>query len=141
MAEGAYGKMGAPRVFALWFGIVFVGVAILELFFPRSDPLTAGTFVVLQRTTLLNVLHFAAGFVVLGSFFAGEGPAVMVARVVGVLFLGLTIWGFVSPAGLGGFFGFDGEIPVIYNIVHAATAVLALIAGFAPRPARSARAR
>ncbi|HEX2029797.1 MAG TPA: DUF4383 domain-containing protein [Actinomycetota bacterium] len=136
MAEGAYGKMGLARTYALVFGMAYIAVAILELFFPQSDPLEAGGFVIFQRTTLQNVIHFAVGVVVLGSFFSGEAAARAVARVIGVVFLALAIWGFASPGSLGAFLGYEGEIPLIYNLIHAATAALALFAGFASTPAR-----
>jgi hypothetical protein len=136
MGEGAYGKMGVARVYALTFGIAYVGVGILELFFGQGNPLTVGDFVLLERTTLQNIVHFAVGVVVLGSFFAGESAARTVARIIGVVFLALTIWGFVSPSSVGSFFGYQGELPMFYNIVHAVTAALALFAGFASGPAR-----
>jgi uncharacterized sodium:solute symporter family permease YidK len=69
--------------------------------------------------------------VVLGSFFAGETAARNVARVIGVVFVAITIWGFLSPSGLGEFLGYDGDIPAVYNFVHLVTALLALFAGFA----------
>lgn len=135
MAEGAYGKgygkMGIARFYALVFGIAYIGVAILELFYPESDPLTIGDTVVLQRTVLQNVVHFAVGVLVLGSFFAGESAARTVARVIGVVFVILTIYGFVAPDSLGELFGYDGDIPAVYNFIHAVTGVLALFAGFA----------
>jgi hypothetical protein len=139
MAESGYGrgygKMGIARFYALVFGIAYIGVAILELFYPESDPLTIGDTVVLQRTVLQNVVHFAVGIIVLGSFFAGEAPARMVARVIGVVFLILTVYGFVAPDSLGELLGYDGDIPAVYNFIHAVTAVLALFAGFAGRRA------
>jgi Domain of unknown function (DUF4383) len=136
MAEGyGYGKMGIARFYALVFGIAYIGVAILELFYPETDPLTIGDTVVLQRTVLQNVIHFAVGIIVLGSFFAGESAARNVARVIGVVFVALTIYGFVAPDSLGEVLGYDGDIPAVYNFIHAATGVLALFAGFAGRPA------
>jgi uncharacterized protein DUF4383 len=132
MAEGAYyGKLGFARFYALVFGIAYIGVAVLELFFPLDDPLLIGDTVILARTTLQNIVHFAVGIVVLGSFFAGEGAARTVARIIGVVFLVLTIYGFVAPDSLGDLLGFPGDIPTVYNYIHAATAVLALFAGFA----------
>jgi Domain of unknown function (DUF4383) len=130
MAEGAYGKLGFARTYALIFGIVYIAVALVELI---VGDLTAGDFVILQRTTLQNVIHWAVGVVVLGSFFAGEAAARMVARIVGIVFVAITIWGFVSPDSLGEFLGYSGDIPVIYNIVHLVTALVALFAGFAGR--------
>jgi hypothetical protein len=132
MSEGAYyGKMGFARFYALVFGVAYIGVAILELFYPADDPLRIGDLVILQRTTLQNIIHFAVGIVVLGSFFAGETAARNVARIIGVVFVALTIWGFLSPSSLGEFLGYDGDIPAVYNFVHLVTALLALFAGFA----------
>jgi hypothetical protein len=137
MAEGTYGtrygKLGIARFYAVVFGVAYLGVAILELFYPESDPLQIGDVVILQRTVLQNVVHFAVGIVVLGSFFAGETAARNVARVIGVLFLLLTIYGFAAPESLGEVLGYRGEMPLVYTLIHAATAVAALFAGFAGR--------
>jgi hypothetical protein len=132
----AYGRMGFARTYALIFGIAYVGVALLELIL---DELTVGDFVVLDATTFQTVIHFAVGLVVLGSFFAGESAARTVARIVGVVFVGITIWGFAAPGALGDFLGYSGEIPLIYNIVHLVTALVALFAGFARPGYRTAR--
>ncbi len=129
--EGTYGRMGFARMYALIFGIAYLGVAILELFFPLNEPLRAGGTIVLARTTIQNLVHWAVGVVVLGSFFASEAAARTVARVVGVVFVVLTIWGFVSPESLGSILGYPDDLPMVYNIIHAATAALALFAGFA----------
>jgi uncharacterized protein DUF4383 len=129
MAEGAYyGKMGFARFYALVFGIAYIGVALLELIL---GDLTVGSTVILARTTLQNIVHWAVGIVVLGSFFAGEAAARTVARIVGIVFVALTIYGFVAPDSLGDLLGYGGDIPMSYNIVHLATALLALFAGFA----------
>lgn len=131
MAEGAYyGRMGFARFYALVFGIAYIGVALLELIL---TDLTIGDTVILQRTTLQNIVHFAVGIVVLGSFFAGEVAARNVARIIGVVFVALTVYGFVAPDSLGDLLGYDGDIPMSYNIVHLVTALLALFAGFAGR--------
>ncbi|MGH9168885.1 MAG: DUF4383 domain-containing protein [Acidimicrobiia bacterium] len=131
MAEGAYyGRMGFARFYALVFGIAYIGVALLELIL---TDLTIGDTVILQRTTLQNLVHFAVGIVVLGSFFAGEMAARNVARIIGIVFVALTVYGFVAPDSLGDLLGYDGDIPMSYNIVHLVTALLALFAGFAGR--------
>ena len=131
MAEGAYyGKMGFARFYALVFGIAYIGVALLELI-TGDDGLLIGDTVILARTTLQNIVHWAVGVVVLGSFFAGEAAARTVARIVGVVFVALTIYGFVAPDSLGDLLGYPGDIPMSYNIVHLLTALLALFAGFA----------
>lgn len=131
MAEGAYyGRMGFARFYALVFGIAYIGVALLELIL---TDLTIGDTVILQRTTLQNIVHFAVGIVVLGSFFAGEMAARNVARIIGIVFVALTVYGFVAPDSLGDLLGYDGDIPMSYNFVHLVTALLALFAGFAGR--------
>jgi Domain of unknown function (DUF4383) len=131
MAEGAYyGRMGFARFYALVFGIAYIGVALLELIL---TDLTIGDTVILQRTTLQNIVHFAVGIVVLGSFFAGEMAARNVARIIGIVFVALTVYGFVAPDSLGDLLGYDGDIPMSYNVVHLVTALLALFAGFAGR--------
>jgi hypothetical protein len=144
MAEGtygrAYGKLGIARFYALVFGVAYLGVAILELFYPESDPLQIGDVVILQRTVLQNVVHFAVGIVVLGAFFAGERAARNVARVIGVVFLLLTIYGLAAPESMGNVFGYRGGMPMAYTVIHAVTAVLALLAGFARRRAAPAPA-
>jgi hypothetical protein len=129
VADNAYyGRMGFARFYALVFGIAYIGVALLELI---MGDLRIGDALILERTTLQNIIHFAIGVVVLGSFFAGEGPARTVARVLGVVFLILTVWGFVAPDSLGSFLGYDSDIPLSYNIIHLVSGVLALFAGFA----------
>jgi hypothetical protein len=131
MAEGAYyGRMGFARFYALVFGIAYIGVALLEVIL---TDLTIGDTVILQRTTLQNIVHFAVGIVVLGSFFAGEVAARNVARIIGIVFVALTVYGFVAPDSLGDLLGYDGDIPMAYNFVHLVTALLALFAGFAGR--------
>lgn len=129
MAE-AGGKMGIARMYALIFGIAYVGVALLEVILGDSG-LRFGDTVVLQVTVLQNIIHWAVGIVVLGSFFAGETVARTVARIIGVVFVLVTVLGFVARDFTGELLGFDGALPWSYNIVHLATAVVALFAGFA----------
>jgi hypothetical protein len=131
VAERAYGKLGAARFYALVFGTAYLGIAIVELFYGQSDPLQIGDAVILQRTVLQNLAHFAVGGAVSGSFIAGESAARTTARIVGGVFVALTVWGFAAPGGLGGFFGYEDDIPLAYNILHAVTAAAGLYAGFA----------
>lgn len=132
MAEGAYGygKMGIARMYALIFGIAYLAVGLLELFYGNADPLTIGDTVVLQGGTIHIVIHLAVGVLVLGSFFAGDSAARSVARVVGVVFLAVTIWNLVAADSYADFVGIEGDLPVVYTIVHAVTAAGALFAGF-----------
>jgi hypothetical protein len=132
MAEGAYGygRMGIARFYALVFGIAYLAVGILELFYGNSDPLKIGDTVLLQGGTIHIVIHLAVGVVVLGSFFAGESAAKSIARIVGIVFLAVFVWNLVAADSYADFVGIEGELPVSYTIVHAVTAAGALFAGF-----------
>ncbi len=140
MAEGAYGQMGIARAYALIFGIAYLAVAILELFFMTDNPLVIGDATILAGGTVHIIIHSAVGALVLWSYFAGETAARMVARIVGItfvvvsllnLFAGEFYWDLVAGGTLQ---GQDSGTPVVYTIVHIATALGALYAGFATRP-------
>lgn len=128
----AYGKWGIARTYALIFGLAYVGVALLEVILGDEGWVTGNT-VILGRTTEQNAVHWAVGVLVLGSFFAGESAARTVARIVGVVFVVVTVLGVVANDFTGELLGFpeDFGLPVSYNIVHALTAIVALYAGFA----------
>lgn len=123
------GGMGVVRAYALIFGIVYAAVALLELIL-GDDGLEIGGAQILQFEPLQNVVHWLIAVVVLGSFFAGENAARMVARVVGIVLLVLAIWGFVAADSLGELLGYDGDIPMAYNWIHLITGLVALFAGF-----------
>lgn len=143
MEEGAYGKYGIAQTYALIFGIAYIAVALLEVVL-GSDGLVIGDGTSIHQVILLvepvhNAIHWVTGVVVLGSFFAGESAARSAARVVGVVFLLVTIVGLVAGEFTMGLLGYpDGvtAVPIFYTIVHALTAIGALYAGFAaPMPA------
>ena len=123
------GGMGVVRAYALIFGIVYAAVALLELIL-GDDGLEIGGAQILLFEPLQNVVHWLIAVVVLGSFFAGENAARMVARVVGIVLVVLAIWGFVAADSLGELLGYDGDIPMAYNWVHLITGLVALFAGF-----------
>ena len=131
MAETRYGGgLGIARSYARLFGIAYVAVALLEDIL-GADGWRAGNTTILALTWQQNLIHWAVGLLVLGSFFAGEMAARVVARVVGIVFVVVTILGFAAREFTGELFGFDGDLPWTYNFVHLATALLALFAGFA----------
>jgi len=136
-------KLGIVRVYALVFGIAYLGVATLEVGLKvfGSGTLTAGSQVLLRITPLQNTIHWLVGVVVLGSFFAGTAVAKMVARGVGLVFLLVSGLGIFASTFTGKLLGFHGPLPVSYNVVHVATAVAALFAGFAAEAAYQARRR
>ncbi len=131
-ARPGYGRggMGVARTYALIFGLAYALVALLELLIARDGGWPEGNSPILQFTALQNVVHWAIAVVVLGSFFAGENAARMVARIVGIVLVALAIWGFIDAGSLGELLGYDDELPVAYNWVHLVTGLAALFAGF-----------
>ncbi|MDQ4143331.1 MAG: DUF4383 domain-containing protein [Actinomycetota bacterium] len=123
-------RMGIARIYALVFGIAYVSVALLEIAL-GSNGLTIGNTTILKVTAAQNLIHWLVGLVVLGSYFAGEVAARTVARVIGIVFVIVTVLGFFARDLTGQLLGFDGPLPWSYNLVHLATAAVALFAGFA----------
>src|SRR5260370_3993731 len=125
---------GIVQIYALVFGIAYLAVAILEDAF-GSGGLNIGGALILQVQLVQNLIHWVVGLAVLGSFFAGENWAKIVARAVGVVFVVVTLLGlFIEPL-TGQLLVFPGALPLSYNIVHLLTAAAALFAGFAAQRA------
>ncbi|TMF04845.1 MAG: DUF4383 domain-containing protein [Chloroflexi bacterium] len=125
---------GIVQMYALVFGIAYLGVAALEVAF-GSNGLQLGGVTILQAQLVQNLIHWIVGLAALGSFFAGEKMAKTVARSVGVVFVLVALLGlFVEPL-TGQLLGFPGALPASYNIVHILTAAAALFAGFAAQRA------
>jgi predicted permease len=125
---------GIVQMYALVFGIAYLAVAVLEDLFGSSGLKLGGT-TILQVTLIQNIIHWAVGVAVLGSFFAGENAAKLVARVVGGVFVVVTLLGLLVEPLTGQLLGFPEALPVSYNIVHLVTAAAALFAGFAAQRA------
>ena len=136
MATMSSQRMGIARVYALVFGIAYLLVALLEVVLGSSG-LALGDTVILRVTPVQNAIHWIVGLAVLGSFFAGEIAARTVARVIGIVFVVVTLLGFVARDLTGQLLGFGGPLPWSYNLVHLATAAVALFAGFAAERAYS----
>ena len=133
VASGA-SRYGIVQIYALVFGIAYLAVAILEVAL-GSAGLKIGDTIILQVQLVQNVIHWVVGLAVLGSFFAGENVAKLVARAVGVVFVLVALLGlFVEPL-TGQLLGFPGALPASYNVVHVLTAAAALFAGFAAQRA------
>jgi hypothetical protein len=107
---------------------------VLENIFGSSGLKLGGT-TILQVTLIQNIIHYAVGVAVLGSFFVGENAAKLVARVVGGVFLVVTLLGLLVEPATGQLLGFPDALPVSYTIVHLVTAAAALFAGFAAQRA------
>jgi hypothetical protein len=125
---------GIVQIYALVFGIAYLGVAVLEDVF-GSGGLKIGGTTILQVQLVQNIIHWIVGLAVLGSFFAGENVAKIVARVVGVVFVLVTLLGLFLEPLTGQLLGFPDALPMSYNIVHLLTAAAALFAGFAAQRA------
>ena len=134
-------RLGIVRVYALVFGIAYLGVAAVEVLLKvfGSGTLTVGSEVILKITPLQNAIHWLVGLAVFGSFFAGTAVAKMVARGVGVVFLLVSGLGIFASTFTGKLLGFPGALPVSYNVVHVATMAAALFAGFAAEAAYQGR--
>jgi hypothetical protein len=131
VAGTSYGRLGIARVYALVFGIAYVAVALIEDIAGSGKGVMLGSRTLLRLAATQNVIHWVVGVAVLGSFFAGERAARMVARVVGIVFVVVTVVGFAARTWTGKTLGYHGPLPMSYNVIHAVTAILALFAGFA----------
>jgi cytochrome b561 len=127
-------RYGIVQLYALIFGIAYLGVAVLEVALGSAGLKIGGT-TILQIQLVQNAIHWIVGLAVLGSFFAGENTAKLVARAVGIVFVLVALLGlFVEPL-TGQLLGFPDALPMSYNIVHVLTAAAALFAGFAAQRA------
>lgn len=155
MATQTKQRLGIARTYALIFGIAYVAVALLEDILGKKGwtvggPAEAGVSlaglthaqemhamemmhgtIILRVTAVQNVIHWAVGVAVLGSFFAGEVASKMVARIIGVVFVVVSLLGLFARTFTGKLFGFHAPLPWSYEFIHIVTAVFALIAGFA----------
>jgi len=135
IAAGRTGRtMGIVQTYALVFGIAYLAVAALEVLL-GSNGLVLGGVVILQIQLVQNAIHWIVGLAVLGSFFAGENWAKLVARAVGLVFVLVTLLGLFAEPLTGQLLGFPGALPASYNVVHLLTAAAALFAGFAAQRA------
>src|SRR5437763_16863811 len=112
-------RFGIVQMYALVFGIAYIAVALLEDILGASGKtLTVGGYTILMLTGIQNAIHWIVGVAVFGSFFAGESTAKLVARVVGIVFVLVTLLGLVAEPFTGKLLGFSGALPGSYNLVH-----------------------
>jgi Domain of unknown function (DUF4383) len=144
MASGTDGRSGTARSAALVLGVVYLGVALVEVVL-GSDGLVIGDPASTNRVILLlepvhNAIHWLTGLILLGSSFAGEATARSVLRVVGLALLALTVVGLVAGELTMRLLGYEGApaVPISYTILHGVSAAGALYAGFSRqgRPVR-----
>jgi hypothetical protein len=125
---------GIVQMYALVFGIAYLAVAVLEDVL-GSNGLKLGGVTILQVTLVQNLIHYTVGIAVLGSFFVGENAAKLIARIVGGVFVVVTLLGLLVEPLTGQLLGFPDALPMSYNLVHLLTAAAALFAGFAAQRA------
>ena len=116
-----------PRAVALGTGLLYALVTVIEL---ATGELTVGGATVLDRTTKSNLFHWAVALGLLGSFAAGASSSRVACKIAGALFLALAAWGLLSAVSLGGVLGYQGALPVSYQVIHALTAAFCLVGGF-----------
>lgn len=120
-------RRGPLRRFVLTLGIIFVVLALLENILGSVQ---VGGATLFLSSTWVNALHWLTGIAMLGIYFAGERASAMGARVVGIFYALLAVAGIVFRTYTGGLGGFDGSLPWAYTIIHGATALACLIAGY-----------
>jgi hypothetical protein len=119
-----------PRLYAIVFGVVYTIVGLLG--FTVSTTLATANLIIFPVNLPHNLVHLAFGLAGIAAFLTGRSVAY--ARGAAVLFAVLALAGFL-PQPLLGLVPLGG-----YDIaLHAATAVLAAIAGFAYMGSRSTR--
>lgn len=117
--------MNLPRTYATVFGAVYTLVGLLGFAVART--LATGTLVVFPVNAVHSAVHLAFGLAGIAAVVTGR--SVLYARGAAVLFAVLTLAGFL-PQPLLGLVPLGG--PDI--ALHAATALLAAIAGWLYRP-------
>lgn len=123
--------MSLPRLYAIVFGVVYTAVGLIGM--AVSSSLAVGTLLVFQVNIVHNLIHLVVGLAGIAAFLTGR--QVIYCRVMAVVFALVAVAGFLPQPllGLAPIGGFD-------ILLHAATAVLAGIAGwaYAGRMSRSA---
>jgi hypothetical protein len=123
--------MNLSRIYAIAFGVVYTLVGILGLFV--APTLDVHNLIIFPVNVLHNVVHLLVGILGIAAFMTNR--TVEYARGVGIVFVVLTIAGFL-PQPLLGLVPLGGADIAL----HALTALLGLVAGFAYRGATTTRA-
>ena len=125
------------RTVALVFGIVFLLVGVLG-FVPALTPDGAllGLFMV---NTLHNIVHLAFG--VLGIAAVLTGTSVLYNRAAGIIYLLLTVLGFIPGLAPGGMLLGLVMINLADNFLHLVLGVVLAYVGFALAPRSTTVAR
>jgi uncharacterized protein DUF4383 len=119
-------RWGPARVFALAFGVLYVAVALTELF--TQDTLTP----LLEYSAPLNAIHWAIGVLLLIAAVAGERISRLVARVLGVGLGVATVWLLFSRGSFEALLDYPQPhpLPGSYIVLYGVTALVAFVVGF-----------
>ncbi|MGI8564134.1 MAG: DUF4383 domain-containing protein [Candidatus Dormibacter sp.] len=127
--------MNLARTYAIVFGAVYTLVGLIG--FAVSSTLAVGTLILFPVNVLHNVVHLLVGVIGIAAFLTGR--SVLYARGMAVLFAVLAVAGFLPTDSAGRFLGL---VPIGGTdiVLHAATALLGGLAGFAFANNREERA-
>jgi hypothetical protein len=113
------------RSYARFFGVVYVLVALIELFAKNVGN-------TLVFTPVHNVVHWATGVIgLIVGYAAGGKNSRTYAQVFGIVFAIVTVLGLFAPDFLATIIGY--RVNWLYHLVHAATAIGGLWAGFSKK--------
>jgi len=144
-AGATAGREGTGRTLAQTFclvvGIVLIAVGVLGFFFGGTsfavgDAIDGETFIVFEVNGWHNVVHIATG-VFLVAMAAAPATAITGAIAFGVLYVVLTIWGFIAMDNV----IWLAPINLPDNLLHLALAILGLAIGLSARGKTGAPAR
>jgi hypothetical protein len=122
--------MGPARTFCLVFGVAFLLVALIE---SVMGTWRAGNVILADFTLTQNIIHWITGLALLGAYFAPEYVAKGFARTFGIIYILVALLGIAARTWTGQLVGYEGPLPWIYNLEHAALGIFGLIAGFTSR--------
>lgn len=122
---------GPARIFALVFGIAYLGVALAEVYLRYvGETFEINGQPVLAFSLMHNIVHWVLGLAFLLAGLMREWNAKAIVGGLGLLFVLIGILGFVAPEAVGSLLGHDGRIPALYNWVHLVSGAVALLASF-----------
>ncbi|MDQ3855318.1 MAG: DUF4383 domain-containing protein [Chloroflexota bacterium] len=112
------------RLYAQVTGVVLLVLGVIGLF-------VGDRFLSLNSSLIEDIVHIAAGAIAAYAGFVArdDAPAIMYARVFGVVYLLLGILGFIAPR-LFGLFPAGNPLRVQDHIVHILLGLVGLAAGF-----------
>jgi hypothetical protein len=130
VSKEVFCQMSLARIYAAVFGVVYTLVGLVG--FAVSTTLTSANLIIFPVNLLHNVVHIVVGLAGLAALLTARH--LLYARGMAVLFAILTLAGFLPQPLL-------GVVPIggADIVLHAMTAILAGVAGWAYAPTRGVR--